>query len=116
VRFSFGAIQRLKAYDWPGNIRELKNVVARAGAIFAKQDVTEELIDQLIDKPVFTPTPIDTLGGKNVIKDVEKQLILTTLATNQGNQRRTADQLGIPKSTLHDRLKTYGVNPKEVIF
>ena len=49
VRFSFAAIQKLKAHSWPGNIRELKNVVSRAKAYWASQEVGEDEIDQLID-------------------------------------------------------------------
>ena len=57
---------------------------------------------------------------KNVIEkhlanwaEKEKQMIITRLEANKGNQRRTASDLGMPKSTLHDRLKYYSINPAQ---
>ena len=47
-----------------------------------------------------------------MIKEMEKQLIIRKLAAHKGNQRRTAMDLGLPKSTLHDRLKAYNIDPR----
>jgi DNA-binding NtrC family response regulator len=47
------------------------------------------------------------------IKGVEKQMIMEKLAAYHGNQRKTAMELGIPKSTLHDRLRSYQIDPKQ---
>jgi len=121
VRFSMGAIMKLKHHIWPGNIRELKNTVARASAFFPKQSIEESHVDLIIDKLTLLPgfaTPIDNKAEIQkstlpVIKEVERQMIVKRLIANEGNQRRTANELGIPKSTLHDRLKTYQINPKE---
>lgn len=114
VRFSHDAIQRLKKHNWPGNIRELKNTVARASAVFSKQLIEEKdvesILDQLGDHNCLSPSvPLMPLP---VIKEMEKQLIIRKLIANKGNQKRTAHELGLPKSTLHDRLKTYQINPK----
>src|SRR5690606_26246167 len=49
VSFSFQAIQRLKGYDWPGNIRELRNMVARAATMFKGAQVREEDLSGLIE-------------------------------------------------------------------
>lgn len=111
VRFSFAAIQKLKAHSWPGNIRELKNTVSRAKAFMANREVTEDDIDQLIDvmpsgdgaATVFRPS-------RSVIKEIELEMIKTRLVANRGNQRKTAADLGMPKSTLHDRIRTYGID------
>ena len=45
-----------------------------------------------------------------MIKEIEKQMILKRLAANHGNQKRTAIDLGMPKSTLHDRIRNYEIN------
>lgn len=115
IRFSFQAIQCLKQHTWPGNIRELKNIVARASAFYPGRTIDEKLVKSLLD---VLPSPSGkvgecdpTLTGKtNLIKEMEKQMILNRLIANKGNQRRTANELGMPKSTLHDRLKSYEID------
>ena len=113
VRFSFAAIQRLKKHSWPGNIRELKNVVSRANAYFCNQQIEEKDIERLIDPQHALPT----VAGHDteelpVIKEIEKQMIIKRLQVNQGNQKLTAQDLNMPKSTLHDRLKLYSIDPR----
>ncbi|MEK6773837.1 MAG: sigma 54-interacting transcriptional regulator [Bdellovibrionota bacterium] len=117
VRFSHNAIQRLKNHTWPGNIRELKNLVARASALFSKESVDEIKVENLIDKTMIENTN-DNFTNESaeensptlpVIKEIERQMIIKRLAANRGNQRRTALDLGMPKSTLHDRLKDYNI-------
>lgn len=116
VRFSFSAIERLKKHSWPGNIRELRNTVARASALFPGQAIQAEQAEMILDKLALgmggKPTaqlPLQTLP---VIKEMERQLIIKKLAANNGNQRQTALDLGLPKSTLHDRLRAYNIDPK----
>jgi DNA-binding NtrC family response regulator len=115
VRFSFNAIQKLKNHKWPGNIRELKNVVARASVLFPKTSIEEHLVEKLLDlSSSFSQTNVPTLTANlPVLKEIERQMIIKRLAANNGNQRRTANDLGMPKSTLNDRLRTYKINPKE---
>lgn len=121
VRFSFAALQLLKKHDWHGNIRELKNVVARASALYPKQYIEEKHIDILLNKKerlAHAPTGVTYAQGNeiqqlSVIKEIEKQIIMKRLAVNHGNQKRTASDLGIPKSTLHDRIKNYKINIEE---
>ena len=121
VRFSHNAIQRLKLHSWPGNIRELKNLVARASALYTKENVDELKVEKLIDRHLLLsdlPQPIDAStaegeGGMPIIKEIEKQMILRRMTANKGNQRRTALDLKMPKSTLHDRLKFYEIDPED---
>ncbi len=119
VRFSFNAIQKLKKYKWPGNIRELKNTVARASAFFPKMLVEEHHIDEIVDGIGPGTTLIQGVSVQNsptselpVIKEIEKQMIIKRLIANHGNQRRTALDLGMPKSTLHDRIRVYQIDPR----
>lgn len=109
VRFSHAAIEKLKTYHWPGNIRELRNCVARASALFNLQQVTDENIDQLVT--IVSREPAHQRSS-SVIKEVERDMICHQLKVNHGNQRRTAMDLGIAKSTLHDKIKTYGIDLK----
>lgn len=110
VRFSHGAILRLKKHSWPGNIRELKNLVSRAAALYPKEQITENHIEKLIDRTFLSPEEEPSSNNLPVIKEIEKQMILKRLSANKGNQRRTASDLGMPKSTLHDRLKYYDID------
>lgn len=117
VRFSFGAIQKLKKHEWHGNIRELKNVVVRASALMPKQYVEEQHIDIILNKKdriAHASAGVAYLNSNeqpnlSVIKEIEKQMIVKRLLANNGNQKRTAADLGMPKSTLHDRIKTYNI-------
>jgi DNA-binding NtrC family response regulator len=110
VRFSFSAISRLKKHPWPGNIRELKNLVTRAAALYPKTQIDETHIEKLLDKTLINASEKTPANDIPVIKEIEKQMIIKRLSTNKGNQRRTAQDLGMPKSTLHDRLKYYNIN------
>lgn len=117
VRFSFGAIQILKKQNWNGNIRELKNLVARASALFTSKSVTEAEIEQLISfsNNFREVMPMQPLSARSpyIIKEIEKEMILRKLTENKGNQRRTASDLGMPKSTLHDRIRFYNIDLNE---
>ncbi len=118
VRFSFGAIQRLKAHDWPGNIRELKNVVARAKAFWGAEEITEAMASQLIDlMPGGQDSPPAEAfkPSRSVIKEIELEMIKSRLIANHGNQRKTAADLGMPKSTLHDRIRTYEIDVEKLV-
>lgn len=116
VRFSFTALSELKKHNWPGNIRELKNLVARASALFPNELITEIRVNKLLDKNVSETALERDLGivktGTQlpIIKEIEKQMIIKRLAANRGNQKLTAVELGMPKSTLHDRLKYYDID------
>ncbi len=116
VNFSFGAIQRLKKHRWHGNIRELKNTICRAAALYPKQQINEEKVERLFDSDVcWEDSAKSENAGPNisVIKEIEKQMIVQRLSVNKGNQKLTARDLGMPKSTLHDRLRYYQINPRE---
>lgn len=118
VRFSHNCIQELKAKRWSGNIRQLKQVVQRASVLFHAQTVQPEDIPTILnedDKIKTTKALEDLIHSKeqngsaqgSILKQFEKEMILERLAANNGNQRQTARELGIAKSTLNDRIKAY---------
>ncbi len=116
VRFSIAGINRLKKHTWPGNIREVKNLVARAKALYPGVEVGLEEVESLLGI-IKTQTPVNEVRpvmsqSLPVIKEMEKQMIIKRLSVNRGNQRLTALDLGIPKSTLHDRLRDYSIDVK----
>lgn len=120
VRFSFNSILKMKEHAWPGNVRELKNIVARAAAYYPGVHIQPEHVEELIDKPPVEPR--HTMGqtmskapGGSLIKDIERDMIIQRLIANAGNQRRTAEDLGLPKSTLNDRIKSYQIDIDQLV-
>ncbi len=133
--FSDQALAILKQYNWPGNIRELKNTVARARAIYPEKTIDSHHMQQLINTPDFlsknsslkSPTDTNTTHPMDLIKDklnnsadkkstieqIEKDTIVKCLTHHRGSQIRVAEELNIPPSTLYGRLKKYKINPKE---
>lgn len=110
VRFSFNTIEKLKDHSWPGNIRELKNLIARASAYFPGQSIEPEMIDDLIDK-VPKSTESALIENLPPLKELEREMIINNLEKHAGNQRKAAEDLKMPKSTLHDKIRIYGINP-----
>ena len=117
VRFSHDAILQLKNSPWAGNIRELKNLVARAATLFKNHEITVTDLSLLMEKSI--PETLWTANSHQPavlkLKEIERSAICERLIANLGNQRKTAKDLGLAKSTLHDRIKTFNINIKELI-
>lgn len=115
VRISEPAMKMLCHHSWPGNIREIKNFLARANSIFPGLLITEERVPQLLDLQAASNPSLpsgwsgERFSGRDFLKNLEREMILERLMQNNWNQRRTAQELGIPKSTLHDRIKRFGL-------
>jgi two-component system response regulator AtoC len=100
-------------HAWPGNVRELRQVMERALALTTGDVVGEENI--LLDEPppssiVADPartTPAPTL--REDLGALEKRRIEEALAACGGNQSRAADMLGMPRRTLVERLREWGL-------
>lgn len=98
-----GAYSLLMAHDWPGNIRELENVVERAFVLCTGKWITpEHLPRELIGTRPHPGEPVDMRSATRV---VEEQSILGALKRNRYNRAATARELGIHKTTLYRKLK-----------
>jgi DNA-binding NtrC family response regulator len=97
----------LYEYGWPGNVRELANAVERA-LIVAGNDVIRP--GDLPLRPAGQPAG---MARAVPLATIEKAAIVESLARNDGDRRRTADELGISLRTLQYRLKDYGMIKKE---
>jgi DNA-binding NtrC family response regulator len=99
------AADQLLRYDWPGNVRELENAMERAVAIGRAGLVEVDALPEEVRQAV----PVPSLGGPvRTLDDIEKDYILAVLRLNEGNQARTARELGIGSATLYRKLKIYG--------
>ena len=105
------AMDLLMRYDWPGNIRELENVVERAVIMGRGDFITPEAFPSALRTidPESIDEKMDFPAGKS-LKEMEKAMILRTLEDAGGNRTRTAEILGISRRTLQFKLKEYGVN------
>jgi transcriptional regulator with PAS, ATPase and Fis domain len=104
-------VDQLLRYEWPGNVRELENAMERAVALargnrVVLEDLPEE-IRQTFRKPVVNVETVQPL------KEIEKEYIIAVLELNNGNQTRTAEQLGIGTATLYRKLKQYGLTGQQ---
>jgi DNA-binding NtrC family response regulator len=106
VEIDPAALDALRLYPWPGNIRELRNVLERATLFARGGRITA---DSLNLEPTEAPV---RASADDVwrLADVERRHIERALAMEQGQVDRAAERLGVPRSTLYQRLKEYGTS------
>lgn len=97
------AVEAMMNYNWPGNLREMKNLVRRA-TLLAQDDII-----RLADLGPSLQTPAATTGLQLHNEDSEKQRILQALETTGGNKSKAAQLLGVDRKTLYNKLKLYGL-------
>ena len=103
------ALRFLVGHDWPGNVRQLRNSLERAVIGCAGELIT---VAELPAEPgAEPPDAVATAAGRVAVrlKDVERDVILKTLASVGNNKTRAAELLGISLKTLHNKLNRYGV-------
>ncbi len=93
------------AYPWPGNIRELANVLERAVILARGKRITKEFLDQRF----FPAVPFDTQSLKDARKIEEEELIRRILLETRGNVSRAAKHLGISRQHLSRLITRYGI-------
>ena len=108
--FTTAAADLLLRYPWPGNVRELQNAIEHAvvlahGPRIDAHDLPEEVRTR--------STRRLSLDMSRTLAEVERDYILAALEANHGNQKKTAEQLGIGTATLYRRLRVYGVRSEK---
>lgn len=106
------ALECFMRYDWPGNVRDLINVLEQAS--LQKWEGEEISINCLPDELTIRSIPrrnfsLSAMESQKPIKETEKTMILQALKTTNGNKRKAAQLLCIPRSTFYNKLKEYRI-------
>ena len=101
---SDSVIKRFQQYEWPGNIRELKNAIHYAATMSGS-----DLI-QLADLPSSLLDFAKREGEYNMMEETEKMLILRILKQSDNNKKKAATLLNISRKTLYNKMKKYGIS------
>src|SRR5881296_1450684 len=105
------ARDRLRAHRWPGNVRELENTLHRA--VIEARGTDIDVAHLALDMAVLAPTAGGDLAGRSW-DQVERELIMSTLARVNGNRKRAAQLMGMGERTLRNRLREYRLDGVEV--
>jgi DNA-binding NtrC family response regulator len=104
AELSSGAVSALQSYPWPGNIRELRNVLERALLLSGNRVLTQQ--DLNFDT---TPEAGQSVGFAKTLEQVERQYIQEILQRENGRVEAAAKTLGIPKSSLYQKIKEFNI-------
>ncbi len=107
-------LEQMKAYSWPGNIRELKNFIERINIMSDREEIDAEVIKQHLgtgraEAKSEALEPFRDMGLNEAKESFERQYIEMKLAEQSNNISRTAEALGIYPSNLHGKLRKYGI-------
>jgi hypothetical protein len=110
-RLAREAEARLLAYPWPGNIRELGNVIERVALLAESEIVTADMLElQPMGESQRLPAPSAAISSGS-LDDVMRDHVLTALTQNGWNISRTAALLSISRNTLRSRIDKLGLRP-----
>jgi DNA-binding NtrC family response regulator len=107
------AWRSLRNYPWPGNVRELKNVIQRAVLMAKGEELTPELLPLRIRSAnaaeLNAAAQHFPIHAGMTLDAVEREFILMTLAMTRGNKKEAAQQLGISRRALYNKLTKHGL-------
>jgi two-component system response regulator PilR (NtrC family) len=111
------ALQILLNYEYPGNVRELQNIIERAVALESGQELTvHNLSSYLSEQPLLRKGPIDIeipnegIDLEKMVEDLERTLLLKALDKTKGIKKKAAELLRINFRSMRYRLEKYGLN------
>ena len=109
------AKQMLLEHDWPGNLRELKNVLERANLSRTAGVIrAENLRFDTASAPRLPAVSVPTPESSRTLSEMEREAIRSALVIENGKVDAAARRLGIPRSTLYQRIKAYGIAPSKL--
>jgi len=119
--FDKEAVIRLAEYDWPGNVRQLRNMIERASILCETDQISLKDLP-LLGEMDDTQQPLETIPStseelkrikkeirQKAVRKVEKKFILNALANNDWNVTQAAQSVGLQRSNFHNLMKKYGV-------
>ena len=111
------ALRVLVQYDYPGNVRELQNIIERAVALETSQELTAQNLSSYIEeqlpikkRPLDLEIPSEGVDLEKIVEDVERTLLLKALDRTKGIKKKAADLLHINFRSMRYRLEKYGLN------
>ena len=117
LKISPEALQILLNYEYPGNVRELQNIIERAVALESSPDLTtHNLSSYLSEQPLLRKGPIDIeipndgIDLEKMVEDLERTLLLKALDKTKGIKKKAAELLHINFRSMRYRLEKYGLN------
>ncbi|HJZ88841.1 MAG TPA: sigma-54 dependent transcriptional regulator [Polyangia bacterium] len=115
LRLADGLLARLRESDWPGNVRQLENTVARLAALSTGGVIEADAFDPISAAPEAPSmegagNAVDGPSLREQVEAFERNLISRALATTGGNQSEAARRLGTSRVTLIDKIKKYGLH------
>jgi DNA-binding NtrC family response regulator len=105
-----GAMRALQSYCWPGNIRELRNILERVLLVTGK----DVLLEQDFRLDVQIEQYLSGIGQFRSLEEMERNYIQQVLRKERGRVQLAAKKLGIPRSSLYHKLKQYKTDPSEL--
>ena len=117
MELSAEALDLMMEYDWPGNVRELENVMERAVVLGSGSRIGPDLIPEHVrSTPAFHipkfVVPPEGISFKDVITNVERRLIESTLEAAGGVQKKAAELLRIKPTTLNEMIKRHEIGTR----
>jgi DNA-binding NtrC family response regulator len=123
-RFTPGALHVLTSYGYPGNVRELRNLVERLALTAAGEEATEADVRAVLAPPPGTSGPAGTPAQadassassttlKESLKEAERSILVRVLEKNRWHMAKSARELGLERSHLYRKLKALGVKPPD---
>jgi two-component system response regulator PilR (NtrC family) len=111
------ALQILLNYEYPGNVRELQNIIERAVALEGSEELTpHNLSSYMSEQPLLKKGPIDIeipnegIDLEKIVEDLERSLLLKALDRTRGIKKKAAELLHINFRSMRYRLEKYGLN------
>jgi len=112
IAFTPDALDVLRGHDWPGNVRELRTVVEHAAIVRSTGAIAGHELRAIIERVARTPANVVQLVPTQTsvrLRDLERATIERAFVDSGRNVSRAARQLGIPRTTLNDKLRRYSV-------
>jgi len=118
VGFDPGAVNKLTQYDWPGNVRQLRNAIERAAILCDKEQISlKELpfadeFEQLIEHIPSTNEELKKIKKEirqKAVSEVEKNFVLNALALNNWNVTQAAKKVGLQRTNFQNLMKKHGI-------